>query len=225
MSRRLRIYSGILALLLITGVAKTSVIVNEATETSEVKALYETLHLQQEVAFQAFFQAVEGYKHVNVKKAVLTLIDFSKPSTQERMYVIDMQQQRVLFKSFVTHGRNSGENYATSFSNRLQSHQSSLGFYLTEQPYQGKNGLSLILNGLEKGINDNAKARAVVIHGADYCNPKNVSSMGRLGRSFGCPALPRELAKPIIDTIKNGSLLYVYSDKHNSDYLRNSRIL
>jgi hypothetical protein len=226
MIRKLRIYSCIVALLLITGVAKTSVIVNEATEVSEVKELYEALQLQQEVSFRAFFQAMEGYKHIKeVKNPVLTLIDFSKPSTEERMYVIDMQQHKLLFKSLVAHGKNSGGNYATSFSNRQRSHQSSLGFYLTEQSYQGRNGLSLILNGLEKGINDNAKARAVVIHGADYCNPKNIASAGRLGRSFGCPALPLEMTKPIIEAIKDGSLLYVYSDKFNADYLKKSKIL
>ncbi|GHT51753.1 hypothetical protein FACS189440_21140 [Bacteroidia bacterium] len=192
---------------------------------SGIRQLYENLHLQDKVCYNAFQQAVAGYNKMNVKNPVLTIIDFSKASTEERMYVIDMEKKILLFRSHVAHGKNSGANYATSFSNKPGSYQSSLGFYLTEKTYQGKNGLSLVLNGLEKGINDNAKSRAVVIHGADYCNPKSAKSLGRLGRSFGCPALPKELTKPIIDTIKNGSLLYIYSESYNNTYLKESSIL
>ncbi|GHT39328.1 hypothetical protein FACS189437_02380 [Bacteroidia bacterium] len=192
---------------------------------SGIRQLYENLHLQDKVCYKAFRQAVEGYSKMTVKNPVLTIIDFSKASMEERMYVIDMEKKILLFRSHVAHGKNSGANYATSFSNNPGSCQSSLGFYLTEQTYQGKNGLSLVLNGLEKGINDNAKSRAVVIHGADYCNPNSAKSLGRLGRSFGCPALPRALTQPIIDTIKNGSLLYIYSESYNVDYLKESSIL
>jgi hypothetical protein len=196
-----------------------------STPLSGIRQLYENLHLQDKVCYKAFQQAVEGYNKMTVKNPVLTIIDFSKASTEERMYVIDMEKKTLLFRSHVAHGKNSGANYATSFSNKAGSYQSSLGFYLTEQTYQGKNGLSLVLNGLEKGINDNAKSRAVVIHGADYCNPQSAKSIGRLGRSFGCPALPRNLTKPIIDTIKNGSLLYIYSESYNDGYLKESSIL
>jgi hypothetical protein len=192
---------------------------------SAIGQLYEELELQNEVSFEAFQQAVTGYNKIAVEKPILTLIDFSKASTEERFYVIDMDKKAILFKSHVAHGKNSGANYATSFSNEKGSYQSSLGFYLTENTYQGKNGLSLVLNGLEKEINDNAKVRAVVIHGADYCNPKQSTIMGRLGRSFGCPALPTKLTKPIIETIKNGSLIYIYSESHNKKYLEKSSIL
>jgi hypothetical protein len=198
---------------------------NNALQKQEIERLYDTLHLQDKVCYQAFLQAVTGYNKINVKKQILTIIDFSKASTEERMYVIDMENKEILFRSHVAHGKNSGANYATSFSNKQGSNQSSLGFFLTEQTYQGKNGLSLVLNGLEKGINDNAKVRAVVIHGADYCNPQSAKSLGRLGRSFGCPALPRTLTQPIIETIKNGSLLYIYSESHNEAYLKESSIL
>ncbi|MDR0865973.1 MAG: murein L,D-transpeptidase catalytic domain family protein [Candidatus Symbiothrix sp.] len=193
--------------------------------SSEIRQLYENLQLQNEVSYKAFNQAVTGYHKINVKKAILTLIDFSKASTEERLYVIDMEKKAVLFKSHVAHGKNSGGNYATSFSNEKGSNQSSLGFFLTENTYQGKNGLSLIINGLENGINDRAKTRAVVIHGADYANPKQAKALGRLGRSFGCPALPRELTQPIINTIKDGSLLYIYSESHNEEYLKSSRVI
>ena len=120
-------------------------------------------------------------------------------------------------------GKNSGGNYATSFSNVSGSYKSSLGFYVTENTYQGKNGYSLILNGLEKGINDKAKERAIVVHGAAYANPSVAASGGRLGRSFGCPALPQSLTKPIINTIKNGTLLFIYAN--DKGYLASSTIL
>ena len=111
---------------------------------------------------------------------MLTLIDFSRPSTAKRLFVFDMRERKVLFSSVVSHGKNSGDNYATSFSNEYGSYKSSLGFYLTESTYQGKNGYSLILNGLEKGINDRARERAIVMHGAAYADPSVVSRGGRL---------------------------------------------
>ncbi len=133
-----------------------------------------------------------------------------------------MEKKQLLYSSVVSHGRNSGENYATSFSNQNGSYKSSLGFYLTENTYQGGNGYSLILNGLEKGINDKAKERSIVVHGASYANP-TVAASGRLGRSLGCPALPTKLAKPIINTIKDGSVMFIYAN--NSSYLAQSDIL
>lgn len=199
--------------------------ITKTLQASEIQQLYSELNLQDKVSYQAFRQAYLGYKKIKVKKSILTLIDFSKPSTEERMYVIDLKNKKVLFKTHVAHGKNSGENYTTSFSNKKGSNQSSLGFFLTEKTYQGKNGYSLVIDGLEKNINDKAKARAVVIHGADYANPRTAKSMGRLGRSFGCPALPRDVTKPIIDTIKDGSLIYAYSEKFNKTYLKESSIL
>lgn len=191
--------------------------------TSECESLYNGMQLDGIVNYTAFEQAYIGYNKIQEKnKNIITLIDFSKPSTQERLYVLDMKEKKLLYKSLVSHGRNSGENYATSFSNENGSYKSSLGFYLTENTYQGKNGYSLILNGLEKGINDRAKERAIVIHGAPYSNPSVIAS-GRLGRSQGCPALPQALSRPIINTIKGGSLLYIYAD--DKKYLAQSSIL
>lgn len=193
------------------------------SETSECEKLYTDMQLQNTVNYTAFEQAFIGYNKIQKKNNdIITLIDFTKPSTEERLYVIDMKQKRLLYSSLVSHGRNSGENYATSFSNENGSYKSSLGFYLTENTYEGKNGYSLVLNGLEKGINDHAKERAIVIHGAAYSNPSTIAS-GRLGRSQGCPALPQALSKPIINTIKGGTLLYIYANDRK--YLAQSSIL
>jgi len=165
-----------------------------------------------------------GYRTLPAKnKDILTVVDFTLPSTEKRMYVLDLKNKKLLFHTIVAHGRNSGEKYATRFSNKHGSLQSSLGFYLTDATYQGGNGYSLRLVGLESDINDQAMARAVVIHGADYCSEDVIRTTGRLGRSYGCPALPRELNKPIIDAIKNGSLLFVYAG--NDEYLTNSKVL
>lgn len=195
-----------------------------ASELAAGERLYEEMGLAGKVNFIAFRQAVAGYNKIKEKsKPILTLIDFSKPSTEERLYVFDIEKKELLYTSVVSHGKNSGENYATSFSNQYGSYKSSLGFYLTEHTYQGKNGYSLILNGLEEGINDRAKERAIVVHGAAYANPSVAASSGRLGRSFGCPALPQELAKPIINTIKDGSVLFIYAN--NAQYLAQSRML
>lgn len=191
---------------------------------SQTEALYDEMRLDGIVDYTAFEQVMQGYKRIDgIRKEIITLVDFTKPSTQKRLYVLDLKNKKMLFHSHVAHGRGSGDNYATSFSNVSGSHKSSLGFYLTENTYQGGNGYSLVMNGLEKGINDKAKERAIVIHGADYCNPNFIKGAGRLGRSFGCPALPRELNALIINTIKDGSLLYIYAG--DKDYLAQSPVL
>lgn len=193
-------------------------------EISESEQIYQEFDLKNTLDFSIFEKAYTGYKKLNTKKKdILTIIDFSSPSSKKRMYILDMANRKVLFESYVSHGRNSGELYATSFSNQSGSHKSSLGFYETQNTYMGANGYSLILNGLEKGINDQAKPRAIVIHGADYCTPETIASSGRLGRSFGCPSIPPELTEPIINTIKDGSLLYIYAD--NDNYFQRTKIL
>lgn len=178
--------------------------------------LFTEMELEHTINFVAFQEAVMGYNKIKKrKKDIITLIDFTKPSSEERFYVLDMRHKKILFTSVVSHGRNSGGLYATSFSNKNGSYQSSLGFFLTENTYQGRNGYSLVLNGLEKGINDRAKERAIVIHGASYSNPSVIASSGRLGRSLGCPALPQKVSRHIINTIKDGSLLYIYANNHS----------
>ncbi|MDL2319856.1 murein L,D-transpeptidase catalytic domain family protein [Alistipes sp. OttesenSCG-928-B03] len=188
------------------------------------RQLYHELKLADVVQFDIFRKACAGYEKIEKRRGnILTLVDFTKPSTDERMYVIDMARRKLLFTSHVSHGRNSGENYATSFSNENGSHKSSLGFYLTGDTYQGKNGYSLLLHGLEKGINDKARERAVVIHAAEYANPSVIKGSGRLGRSFGCPALPQAVNDAIINTIKGGTVLFIYADDAN--YLSQSKYI
>lgn len=194
-----------------------------ASDKMDGEQLFEEMQLGGVVNFLAFRQAVAGYNKIEEKsKSILTLIDFTKPSTEKRLFVFDMKEKKVLYSSVVSHGKNSGNNYATSFSNEVGSYKSSLGFYLTGNTYQGKNGYSLLLNGLEKGINDRARERAIVVHGAAYANP-SICKSGRLGRSFGCPALPQALTKPIINTIKDGSVLFIYAN--NKEYMAKSTIL
>ncbi len=188
------------------------------------RQLYTEMSLDGIVNYRAFLQAIAGYEKIDVlHKGILTLIDYTKPSTEKRLYVLDIDNRKLLHESYVSHGRNSGGNFATSFSNENGSYKSSLGFFLTKNTYQGKNGYSLVLDGLEKGINDKAKDRAIVIHGAAYCDPSFISASGRLGRSLGCPALPLNICKPIINTIKEGSLVFIYAN--DPDYLTQSPIL
>ena len=195
-----------------------------AEHAFDCRLIYSEMQLKNIIDYTAFEQAFNGSRTIDrPNRDILTLIDFSKPSTEKRLYVLDLRQRKLLFSSHVAHGRNSGENYATSFSNVNGSYQSSLGFYVTGNTYQGKNGYSLILEGLEKGINDRARERAIVIHGAAYADPTVAEASGRLGRSFGCPALPQALNGPIINTIKNGTLLFIYANDKN--YLSHSPIL
>ncbi len=176
----------------------------------------------------AFTAAKKGFDHFNEtqklnKNSILTIIDFSKASNQKRLYVLDMQKGKLIFQSLVAHGQGSGSAFAVDFSNEAESHKSSLGFFITDAVYNGSNGYSLKLRGCEKGINDNAMNRAIVIHGADYVSQKFINQHGYLGRSHGCPALPAALNKKIIDVIKNGSCVFVYPP--DKKYLTRSRIL
>ena len=180
--------------------------------STDSRRLYHELNLKDVVGFPAFEEALKGFRQFEQERAILTLIDFTKPSTEQRLCVIDLQEQQTLFKSHVSHGRNSGGNYAVSFSNQPQSFKSSLGFFRTGDTYSGKNGYSLILEGLEKGKNDKAKERAIVMHGAKYADPAVIKKQGRLGRSLGCPALPPAVSREIINTIKDGALLYIHGN-------------
>lgn len=177
---------------------------------------------------EAFEMAQKGYaildeKHTLTKNNLLTIVDYSKPSTQKRLFVLDMTTGEMLFNSLVAHGRKSGQNYATDFSNKQDSHKSSLGFYVTLNTYFGENGYSLKLKGCETGINDKAYNRAIVIHGADYVSEKFILQNGYLGRSYGCPAVPKELSKKIIDVIKGGSCMFLYYPSNK--YSNQSKIL
>lgn len=164
--------------------------------------------------YEVFKKALTGFFNLkaakSIKNNILTIIDFSKSSKHERMWIIDMNKLKVLHSNLVAHGRNSGEEFATSFSNAPSSYQSSLGFYLTGDTYIGGHGLSLLLDGVEPGINDNARSREVVMHGADYVSEDFINRIGRLGRSFGCPSIPMKGHEEIVKLLSHRSCLYIY---------------
>lgn len=184
--------------------------------------MYETIDFKNEdrPSYPIFERALNGYYHLRnsrvASKSVLTIIDFTRPSHLKRLWVIDVDRKLLLFHCLTSHGKNSGESIATSFSNTPNSNKSSLGFFVTGKTYIGKHGTSLKLKGLEPGINDQAEARAIVMHGADYVSEHYIKKYGRLGRSFGCPAVPHELHEKIIETVSNGSCLFIFHD--NIDY-------
>ncbi len=191
--------------------------------------LYDSLHLGiAGLSKAAFDNAVEGYNHLlaqgKIKNdGVLSIVDFTLPSSVKRLFVIDMKNAAVLFNTYVSHGRNSGKLMANEFSNDINSFKSSLGFYLTSNTYKGKHGYSLKLEGEEQGINDNALSRGIVMHCAPYVTENFIKNQGYVGRSEGCPAVPPNMYKPIIEKIKDGSCLFMYSaDKY---YLSHSTIL
>ena|SRR3990167_3148663 len=149
-----------------------------------------------------------------VKKSVLTVIDYSLPSSKQRMWIFDVNKERLLYNTYVAHGKNSGMDVPNHFSNQSNSKATSLGTYITRDTYYGSKGLSLNLQGLEKGFNDNAYDRRVVVHGAWYVEPQFIKASGRAGRSWGCPSIAKTLAKPVINAIKGGSVLFAYYPDH-----------
>ena len=192
-----------------------------------IRFVYDKLSFKkmQKLSFEAFSKGFYGY--LNLKEAgkahgnaLLTICDFSLSSNLNRMWVIDLEKKKVMINSLVAHGMGSGEEFATKFSNIQDSHQSSLGFYTTGETYMGDNGYSLKLNGVDGAFNSNAYDRAIVVHGADYVCKSFACENNRLGRSHGCPALPRETSQMIIDKIKNGSVLFIYHP--NKAYLKSS---
>lgn len=188
------------------------------------KAIYETIKLEEAGLSCSIFEvAWNGFKKVKLENPVIAIADFSKSSREKRLYVIDMANKKLLLNTYVAHGRNSGDDYANRFSNKESSFQSSLGFYRTMETYQGKHGLSLRLEGLEKGINDLAYRRAIVMHGADYVSEQFIKKTGRLGRSLGCPAVSEKDHKLLINLLRNGGGLFIYSPDKN--YLASSSFL
>ena len=196
--------------------------VNEGVDDS---SMYEALHYR--VNKTAVDAAVSGFSKLNTLghelKENLIVVDYSKSANTPRFFVINMRDTSLTHSLLVAHGKNSGELFATEFSNKVGSYQSSLGFFKTAETYDGKHGLSLRLDGLEAGINDKARERAIVIHAADYVSENFITAHGRLGRSHGCPALPIENYENVIDDIKNGCLLFIYGG--NTEYLHKSPLL
>lgn len=210
-------------------------IANEANAVSEsakiesyIASLYRSIDFgnNERLSYTVFNHALRGY--LNLKDAgklqgereVITICDLNQPSVFNRLWVIDLGEKRVLYNSYVAHGQNTGEDCAMKFSNKMNSHQSSLGFYVTADVYDGEHGTSLHLEGVDQGFNDAALERDIVVHGAEYVSDKYIAENQRLGRSWGCPAVPVKLAVPIINTIKEGTCLFIYYP--DTKYLANS---
>jgi hypothetical protein len=179
--------------------------------------IYDSLHLGVfGLSKTAFEEGLAGLRLLvssgDVRNAgILSIVDLSLPSSKKRLFVIDLNACKLMFNTYVSHGRNSGKEMATQFSNRPRSRESSLGFYVTGDTYIGHHGYSLRLNGKEEGINDNACSRGIVIHGAPYVDERIAKNQGFIGRSEGCPAIPKSLHRTIIEKIKNGTCLFLYS--------------
>lgn len=199
---------------------------NEASFSSYSINLYDKIN-DNDLDFDAFKYGLKGYLKLQndgklKNKKYLTIIDMGTSANSERLFIINMETQQLEHKSLVAHGRNTGGTFAKQFSNKVNSHQTSLGFYKTAETYIGKHGFSLRLDGLEFS-NNNARRRAVVIHEAAYANANYIKKNGRLGRSYGCPSLPKKDYKTIINKIKNGSCLFIYYPKNS--YLKNSKLV
>jgi hypothetical protein len=191
------------------------------------ESLYHSLAFTEKPDIDLLRRALAGYhelkrQHRLSNKQIITIVDFRKASNERRLWVIDLAKRRIRYHTLVAHGRNSGELFATRFSNRINSHQSSLGFYVTGDIYYGKHGLSLKLQGVERGINDQAEARAIVMHGADYVSESFIKKIGRLGRSLGCPAIPYDVHKELIRDLAGRTCLFIYYP--DESYLRMSSI-
>jgi hypothetical protein len=194
-----------------------------------LRRLYDHIGLNtQGLNYDVFRLGMIGYYNLRSEgklseKNIFSIIDFSKASTEKRFYTIDLENRKLQFHSYVAHGRNTGENFAKSFSNKQHSNQSSLGFYVTGETYVGSKGYSLRLDGKEENYNGNIRDRAVVIHDADYVSEAWIQRYGRLGRSQGCPALPKEVSREIINTIKDKTAIFAYYP--DEDYLQSSAYL
>jgi|APEBP8051072266_1049373.scaffolds.fasta_scaffold01263_7 hypothetical protein len=215
--------------LVVMAVAPAGHAVAADAAVTPVERMVDTLHraapaLDREVlsmAARAMTCSIRRGEPVPLRR--LSVIDYSRPSTQPRMWVFDLERQRLLFEEWVAHGRNTGENLATRFSNATGSYMSSLGSFVTQESYSGANGYSLRLQGLEPGFNDHARDRAIVIHGAPYVSDALIRAQGRLGRSLGCPAVRTTVARPLIDSIRGGSFVFAYYP--DPAWLKQSRLL
>lgn len=202
---------------------------NGGLPNSEKISVFDSLHLSTlGLSKQAYDYALRGFNTLRdmgklTNDSIISIVDFSLSSAKKRLFVIDLKNYKVLFNTYVAHGRNSGAEYAQHFSNSFSSNKSSLGFFVTGETYNGEHGYSLHLEGEEKGFNDNAYKRAIVMHCANYVDENYIKSKGYIGRSLGCPAIPEDVYKPIIDEIKDGSCLFLYSP--NNYYLSHSRFL
>jgi len=194
-----------------------------------IDSVYDIIHLDSfGLKKEIFFYVCKGYEYLLSQDklrndSILTICDYSQSSTSKRLYVIDLMEGKLLFNTYVSHGKNSGKEYATSFSNRTNSHKSSLGFMITADTNNGGRGYSMHLDGMEAGINDRVRSRNIVMHGSKYVNADRADDGESMGRSYGCPAVSYAESRQIIDKIKNGSCFFIYAE--NKPYTSTSKIL
>lgn len=211
------------------GPVKTKSSAKAMAFAAEATALYQQFDLQEVgLTKKAFEYALKGYyylleHHWLNKTNIISICDLSQSSRNKRLYVLDLDQKKVLVNTYVAHGRNSGQEFARTFSNNPSSHKSSLGFYITQGTYYGNNGLSLKIRGMERGFNDRAGGRNIVVHGSQYVGPDFLDMNQFCGRSYGCPAVPADESETIIDLIKEGSCLFIYHPTKR--YISKSKIL
>ena len=211
-----------------TGLSKERQLALKKAELN-IKELYNELNAAQyDLSFTAFRYAYIGYQtmkkqHCLNNKELFSIIDFTKDCNSKRFYTIDLEKMKIVYYTYVAHGKKSGERMATSFSDAVESNKSSIGFYITGNTYNGGNGYSLILHGDEKGYNSNLAKRSVVVHAADYANEDYIARNGRMGRSLGCPALPENIYKQVIETIKEKTMIFAYYN--DAKYLKTSKYL
>lgn len=187
-----------------------------ATNEDYINFLYDKMGLKEYISKEAFTTGLHGMVGINARaNNILTVVDFTKSSNNKRMCIIDLDSEKLLYATYVAHGRGSGGEIASSFSNKNGSYKSSPGFFLTGENYKGRNGNSLALYGLEIGVNDNTRIRNIVVHGADYAEEYFINKYGRLGRSWGCFAVPRDINDEIIETTKGGTVYYAYAGDNN----------
>ena len=211
-----------------TGLSKERQLALKKAELN-IKELYNELNAAQyDLSFTAFRYAYIGYQtmkkqHRLNNKELFSIIDFTKDCNSKRFYTIDLEKMKIVYYTYVAHGKKSGERIATSFSDAVESNKSSIGFYITGNTYNGGNGYSLMLHGDEKGYNSNLAKRSVVVHAADYANEDYIAHNGRMGRSLGCPALPENIYKQVIETIKEKTMIFAYYN--DAKYLKTSKYL
>lgn len=225
---------GIIFLMFLLSILTSFVEKNESMHVTEptisliqyTEQVYDCL-TEDNLSYEAFKIGVKGYFNLFMNgnltnSKYLTIIDMTLSCNEERLFIIDMESQEVVHRSLVAHGKNTGEEFAINFSNKQRSHQTSLGFYKTAETYNGKRGFSLKLDGLEHS-NSNARDRGVVIHSADYVGADYIQTNGRLGRSFGCPSIPKEGYEAVVDLLKDGSCFFIYYPEKN--YLSQSKLV
>ena len=187
----------------------------------DVKLVYDSLNIKDKIDYSIFQKAYLGYIQIqNKNPGVLIIIDYTKPSNEERFYVLDLNKKKLVYSTRVAHSKNSGLEIPLEFSDDPNSYQSSLGFFITLGEYNGAYGYSLRLKGLEENINANAEDRAIVIHGGDIVEDEYIKKFGFAGRSLGCPVLPHSLTRPVIDFIKHGRVLFIYGN--DEEYINDS---